>query len=96
MEKNAQVRSGLTLYDLIDAENIDARLIADAVRAGNPELAIKLARNIAPLAKINELLAQSNIPIVISVEGGDRLVAAKKEGLCMVPPSCRMVSAMHY
>ena len=77
MEQNAKLRSGLTLYDLIDAENVDARAIATAYRAGNHDEANRLAQQVAPIAKINELLSQSNIPIVISVEGGDRLVASK-------------------
>jgi ABC-type cobalamin/Fe3+-siderophores transport system ATPase subunit len=77
MEQNAQYRSGLTLYDLIDAENIDARAIASAMRAGDLEKAETLARATAPLAKLNELFALSNIPINISVEGGSRLVASK-------------------
>ena len=77
MEQNAQLRSGLTLYDLIDAENIDARAIATALRAGQRDEAEALAREVAPIAKINELLARSNIPIEISVQGGDRLVASK-------------------
>lgn len=77
MEQNAQVRSGLTLYDLIDAENVDARAIAAAMRADEFEKAQRLADEMAPIAKINELLASSNLPIHISVEGGDRLVASK-------------------
>lgn len=77
MEQNAQLRSGLTLYDLIDAENVDARGIASALRAGNVEHATLLASKVAPIAKINELLSLFNIDIVISVEGNDKLVASK-------------------
>lgn len=77
MEQNAQLRSGLTLYDLIDAQNVDARAIAGAMRAGNETLAKELARKVAPIAKINELLALSNIVVQISVEYGDRLMASK-------------------
>ena len=80
MEQNASQRSGLTLYDLIDAENVDARAISGALRAGRHEEAEALARETAPIDKINELLALSNIPIKISVEGGDRLVASKNGG----------------
>src|SRR6185312_10233606 len=53
MEQNAQLRSGLTLYDLIDAENVDARAIATALRAGRREEAEALAQQVAPIAKIN-------------------------------------------
>lgn len=80
MEQNAQIRSGLTIYDLIDAENVDARAIAGAMRAGNVAGAQTLAAKVAPIAKINELLATSNIPVAISVEGGDKLVASKNGG----------------
>lgn len=78
MEQNAQIRSALTLYDLIDAENVDARAIATALRSGNREEAEALARKTAPMAKINELLALSNITVEISVQGGDRLMASKE------------------
>jgi ABC-type cobalamin/Fe3+-siderophores transport system ATPase subunit len=81
MEQDARMRSGLTLYDLIDAENVDARAIADAMRAGNVSLATDLASKTAPIAKINELLGLSNIPITISVSNGDRLMASKNGGI---------------
>ncbi len=77
-EQNAQMRSGLTLYDLIDAENIDARAISRAFRAGDHERAKALARKTAPITKINELLALSGINVVISIQGGDRLMASKE------------------
>ncbi len=77
MEQNAHMRSGLTLYDLIDAENVDARKIAAAMRCGDFEEARNLAAQAAPLSKINELLALSNISVEIFVEGGDRLSATK-------------------
>jgi len=80
MEQNAQMRSGLTLYDLIDAENVEARAIANALRSGHEQLAKELALKTAPIAKINELLALSNLAIHISVEGGDRLMASKDGG----------------
>lgn len=80
MEQNAQLRSGLTLYDLVDAENVDARGIATALRSGDVGRATQLAAKIAPIAKINELLSLSNIDIEISVEGNDKLVASKAGG----------------
>lgn len=77
MEQNPGNRSGITLYDLIDAENVEARAIASALRSGDLDGAQALARKTAPIAKINELLALSNISVEISVEGGDRLMASK-------------------
>lgn len=77
MEQNAGQRASITLYDLIDAENVEARSIANAIRSGDIYKAQELARKQAPIAKINELLALSGIPVAISVEGGDRLMASK-------------------
>ena len=76
-EQNPHIRSSLTLYDLIDAENIEARAIASAMRSGDLSLAQALAQKTAPIEKINELLALSNINIQISVAGGDQLLASK-------------------
>ncbi|MBB5709428.1 AAA family ATPase [Sphingomonas xinjiangensis] len=80
MDNSGGQRAGITLYDLIDAENVDAREIAGALRSGDVDRATDLARRVAPLAKINELFAQANIPVEISVEGGDRLMASKEGG----------------
>lgn len=77
MEQNAQVRPGLTIYDLIDAENVEARAIASALRSGETGLAQELAKRTAPIAKVNELFSASNLPVAIAVEGGDRLIARK-------------------
>jgi ABC-type cobalamin/Fe3+-siderophores transport system ATPase subunit len=77
MEQNPQMRSSLTLYDLVDAENMDARAIAAATRRGETEEAKRLAAKMPPIAKINEMFALSNLPIKISVEGGAKLMASK-------------------
>ena len=80
MEQQPGQRSNVTLYDLIDAENVDARAIAGAVREGRVEAAQELAKKSAPIATVNDLLLRSNLPIEISVEGGDRLMASKAGG----------------
>ena len=80
MESNPQIRTSLAIYDLIDAENVDAREIAQAVRNGDHARAEKLALNAAPIAQINELLTLSNIPIEITVQAGDQLMASKRGG----------------
>ena len=76
----AAARASLVLYDLIDAENIRARAIAQAVDAQNIPDAIEAARTEAPITVINELLRQSNIPITISVRANDTVIAQKNGG----------------
>ncbi|MES0197177.1 AAA family ATPase [Mesorhizobium sp. M0011] len=72
--------STITIYDLLDAENIRARAIAAAVDAKNIELATLLSKNDAPLKRINYLLKLSNIPIDISAKSSDQIVASKNSG----------------
>ena len=76
-DQHSQIRPGLTLYDLIESENVDARAIARALRSGDTKLAESLATEAAPIAKINMLLADANIPITISVEAEAKLTACK-------------------
>jgi ABC-type cobalamin/Fe3+-siderophores transport system ATPase subunit len=76
----AAQRASMTIYDLIDAENIRARSIAAAVDA-NDEVAINEAKKVeAPISVINELLQQSNIPIKIAVRANERVMASKNGG----------------
>ncbi len=79
-EQNSSIKTSLTLYDLIESENLDSRRIANAHRAGNIKEAEVLAANHSPLTRINQLLSQSNIPIFISIEEGDSLMASKNGG----------------
>ena len=73
----AAQRASVALYDLVDQENVQAREIADAVRAKDPDLAAKLAKVDAPIAKINSLLSLSNLPITIRVEARQKVTASK-------------------
>ncbi len=63
----AAQRASMTIYDLIDAENVRARGIAALVDADDMESAAKASKEEAPITIINELLRQSNIPINISI-----------------------------
>ncbi|MEH2047539.1 MAG: ATP-binding cassette domain-containing protein [Nostoc sp.] len=63
----ATQRTSVAIYDLIDAENVRARSIADAVDGNNIELAKTLSKKDAPIKLINELLRLSNIPIYLSL-----------------------------
>jgi hypothetical protein len=70
-------RASISIYDLVDAENIRARGIADAVDVDDIDLAKKLSREDAPIKIINELLRLSNIPIVITVLAAEQVMASK-------------------
>lgn len=76
----AQQRASIAIYDLIDAENVRARSIANAVDGNDIELAKTLSKEDAPIKIINELLRLSNIPIEIFVRESDQVVARKHGG----------------
>jgi len=65
------------VYDLVDAQNIRARGIADAVDADDFDSARKRRLTDAPLKTLNELLRLSAIPIEISFDRGEQLLASK-------------------
>lgn len=72
-----QYRSSISIFDLINSENIRARHIADAVDKANLPLAQQLSDKQAPIQSINELLALANIPIEISLGKDEQLFASK-------------------
>ncbi len=73
-------RASMAIYDLIDADTLQERKIASFVRAGNIEVAQKEAQSPSPIQVINELMRLSNLPIEISVEEGQKIVARKNGG----------------
>jgi len=73
----AAARSSISVFDLINSENIRAREIAKAVDEDEIDSAKKLSSAQAPIQAINELLAISNIPITISLEKDEQLFASK-------------------
>lgn len=73
-------RANIALYDLIDAENVRARSIAEAVDLGDMNAARERAKQVAPLKRINELLRLSNIPIEISVQANEQVLASRLGG----------------
>ena len=74
----SEQRTNLAIYDLIDAENVRARLIAGAVDAGNLSLAAEHSKTeAAPVTVINELLNLSNLPIEITILGNEQVMASK-------------------
>ncbi|PKP85605.1 MAG: hypothetical protein CVT70_18070 [Alphaproteobacteria bacterium HGW-Alphaproteobacteria-1] len=73
----AAARSSMAIYDLVDAENVRARQIADAVDDDNFDLAKELRKKDAPIKIINEFLKLSNIPIAITIRENAQVVASK-------------------
>ncbi|NEN24213.1 ATP-binding protein [Cryomorpha ignava] len=70
-------RSSISIFDLINSQNIRARHIAKAVDEDDMDSAKKLSNAQAPIEGINELLAIANIPIEISLGKDEQLFASK-------------------
>ncbi len=79
-DQYARQRASMTIYELIDAENVRARNIAAEVDAGRMEGAKDKAKSEAPIKVINELLRMSNIPIEITIQANERVMASKDGG----------------
>lgn len=77
----AHLRSQVTIFDLIDSENVEARKIADAARAKNMTLVEQLAQRKSPMASLNDILQISNLPIRITVDQGSKLLAERDDSL---------------
>jgi ABC-type ATPase involved in cell division len=75
----AEQRASLAIYDLIDADTMLERAIAALVRANDMDGAREKAKTPAPIHVINELMRLSNIPIEISLEERQKVVA-RREG----------------
>lgn len=80
MDNYSAQRASVAIYDLIDAENVRARGIAEAVDADDIALARQLSKRDAPIKVINELLKLSNIPIEISVKESEEVMANRNGG----------------
>ncbi len=76
----AAQKASMTIYEIIDAENVRARKIAAAVDSDDMDAAKETARDEAPISVINELLRQSNIPVTITIRQNERLMASKNGG----------------
>ena len=74
----ANERSQVTIFDLVDAENIEARKIANAARDGDMDVVASLALNKAPIAMMNDILRISNLHFQISIGTEDKLVAIRE------------------
>ena len=76
----AAQRASMTIYELIDAENVRARAMASAYDAGDMNRLEDEASVEAPITVINELLQQSNLPIRITIRENERVMASKNNG----------------
>lgn len=79
-EWNPAGRANMAIFDLIDADTMQERKIAALVRAKDIAAAQDEAQNPSPIQIINELMRLSNLPIEISVEDGQKIVARKNGG----------------
>ena len=77
LQENAAERAGAAIYDLIDADTMLAREIASLVRAEKIAEAQNKAKSPSPIQSLNELLQLSNLPIEISIEKGQRIMASR-------------------
>lgn len=77
---NPAERASVAIYDLIDADTMLARQIADLVRSKEVDLAMKHAETPSPIKTINDLMKLSNIPVTIYVEKQQKIVARKNGG----------------
>ena len=76
----AAQRASMTIYELIDAENVRARAMAAAYDLGDMTKQREAARVGAPITIINELLQQSNLPITLTIKENERVMARKNNG----------------
>lgn len=79
-DEYAAQRASMTIYELIDAENVRARAMAGAYDAGDMDKLKQEAMVDAPIMVVNELLRQSNIPIRITIRENERVMASKNNG----------------
>ena len=76
-EDYAAERAGVAIYDLIDSDTMLAREITDLVRDGKVEEACEKAKTPSPIQVINELMRLSNMPVKISLEERQRIMASR-------------------
>lgn len=77
---NPNQRASVAIYDLIDSELFRAREIAKFFEDGDIPEAENVARTPAPIKVLNDLLRQSNIPVEITIEQGQKVFAKKNGG----------------
>ncbi len=79
-EWNPSGRASVAIFDLIDADTMQERKIANLVRSDDIEGARIAAAKPSPIQQINELMRLSNLPVAIQVVDGQKIVAQKHGG----------------
>lgn len=77
-DDHASVRSQITLFDLIDSENIENQKIALAARAGDNASVQILIGEKSPFSKLNEILRLSNLHFQVQIDVGSKLIAIRE------------------
>lgn len=77
---NPQIRTGVVISDLIDADNELSRKVRATLATGDTEGAKKMALELPPLSTINEIFAASGMPIELSIAADSSIVASKNGG----------------
>lgn len=80
MDHNAMQRASVTIFELLDSENIRARTITAAADAGDFDRVKELTQEDAPITTLNELLKVSNLPVEISIGQDAQLFARRDDG----------------
>jgi len=76
----AASKPNISIFDLVDSENIRARKIAAALEGGNISSAKELAKEAAPISQINDLLRTSNFKVSIGIRETGELYAQHASG----------------
>ena len=79
-DRFAAERASIAIFELVDAENRRARAMASAYDEGDMEKQASEANVESPIAAINELLRESDIPIEVFIRDNDQVMASKNGG----------------
>ena len=80
MESDPGARSSIAIFDLVESENLLARMIADAVRNEDIDSARKQSLIDSPLKVMNDLLRSAGMPITIEISSNAAITARKNDG----------------
>ncbi|MFT7640862.1 MAG: ABC-type Mn2+/Zn2+ transport system ATPase subunit [Pirellulaceae bacterium] len=76
-DDQAAQRGQATIFDLVDAENVEARQIANAARSGDMDRVAQLVTSPAPIARMNDILRVSNLHFRVEVKES-KLIAVRE------------------
>jgi ABC-type cobalamin/Fe3+-siderophores transport system ATPase subunit len=79
-QSNSEKITGLILANVVDAENALARQSRSALQTGDIDAAKRASARLSPLDTINILFSTSGIPISLSLDSSNALVASRNGG----------------